>query len=224
MPRPQKKYHYIYKTTCLVTGKFYVGMHSTDNLDDGYLGSGKILNYSRKKHGDQNHKKEIIEMCPSREALKLREREIVNEQLLADSLNMNLKYGGDGGGKLWNQQHSEKFHKAGYRAMMAIKDLSAASKKAWSNHREKMEVTCKATLIRVQPKAVIAAASERSNEKRKATFAAIGHQQGTKNSMSGKIWMTKDGISKPQPKHLMEELINCGWEKGRVLKIRSDGW
>lgn len=95
--RRQKKYHYIYRTTCQITGKFYVGMHSTDNLEDGYLGSGKILGYSRKKHGDENHKKDIIEMCPTREALKLREKEIVNEQLLADPLNINLKYGGEGG-------------------------------------------------------------------------------------------------------------------------------
>lgn len=97
MPRRQKKYHYIYKTTCQVTGKFYVGMHSTDDLNDGYLGSGKILGYSRKKHGDENHIKEILEMCSSREALKIREQEIVNEQLLADPLNINLKYGGEGG-------------------------------------------------------------------------------------------------------------------------------
>lgn len=109
MPRPQKKFHYIYKTTCLVTGKFYVGMHSTDVMDDGYLGSGKILGYSRKKHGDENHKKEIIEMCPTREALKLREKEIVNEQLLADPLNMNLKYGGEGDGGIWSPEHFTRF-------------------------------------------------------------------------------------------------------------------
>lgn len=97
MPRLQKKYHYIYKTTCKMTGKFYVGMHSTDDINDGYLGSGKILGYSRKKYGDENHVREILEMLPSREALKAREKEIVNEQLLANPLNINLKYGGDGG-------------------------------------------------------------------------------------------------------------------------------
>lgn len=113
MPRPQKKYHYIYRTTCLTTGRFYVGMHSTDNLDDGYLGSGKVLWYSRQKYGDEQHRKDIIEMCPSREALKLREKEIVNEQLLADPLNINLKYGGDGGGKWWNEEHRKKAQAAG---------------------------------------------------------------------------------------------------------------
>ena len=37
------KYHYIYKTTCNVTGKYYIGMHSTSNLNDGYIGSGRRL-------------------------------------------------------------------------------------------------------------------------------------------------------------------------------------
>lgn len=30
MARRQKKYHYIYKTTCTVNGKYYIGMHSTE--------------------------------------------------------------------------------------------------------------------------------------------------------------------------------------------------
>jgi hypothetical protein len=72
-------------------------MHSTDNLDDGYLGSGKILGYSIGKHGRENHKKEILKFCKSRDELKLLEATIVNEELLADPLCINLKYGGEGG-------------------------------------------------------------------------------------------------------------------------------
>lgn len=30
----RRKYHYIYKTTCSITNRFYVGMHSTNNLED----------------------------------------------------------------------------------------------------------------------------------------------------------------------------------------------
>jgi hypothetical protein len=76
-----KRYHYIYKTTCKITGKFYIGMHSTDKLNDGYLGSGKILWYSRKKYGDENHPIEILEFCSTRAELKIREKQIVNEDL-----------------------------------------------------------------------------------------------------------------------------------------------
>ena len=35
MARKEKQYHFIYKTTNLLSGKYYLGMHSTDNLQDG---------------------------------------------------------------------------------------------------------------------------------------------------------------------------------------------
>lgn len=37
------RYHCCYITTNTVNGKSYVGMHSTDNLQDGYIGSGIAL-------------------------------------------------------------------------------------------------------------------------------------------------------------------------------------
>ena len=71
--RKERRYHYIYKTTCIITGRYYIGMHSTDNLDDGYLGSGKRLWFSINYHGKENHTKEILEFLDSRKLLKERE-------------------------------------------------------------------------------------------------------------------------------------------------------
>src|SRR4030067_1662427 len=94
----RRKYHFIYKTTCLVTGKEYYGMHSTDDLNDGYLGSGVILRRSIKKHGKENHVREIFgDFLSDRENLRLKEAEIIDDHRLKDPRCMNLVLGGYGG-------------------------------------------------------------------------------------------------------------------------------
>ena len=62
-----KKYNFVYKTTNLINKKIYVGVHSTDNLDDWYLGSGKRLLLAIRKYGKENFKREIISFVDSRE-------------------------------------------------------------------------------------------------------------------------------------------------------------
>ena len=98
MRRPQRRqFHNIYKISNKLNGKYYVGMHSTDDIDDGYFGSGKYLRHSINKHGKENHEMKILEWFSSRNEAALREAEVVNEELLADPLCMNLKFGGEGG-------------------------------------------------------------------------------------------------------------------------------
>lgn len=92
----RRKHHYIYKTTCLETNKYYIGMHSTDDLEDGYLGSGKVLWYSIKKHGKENHIREILEFLPDRKSLTNREQQIINEEILNDPMCLNIRLGGHG--------------------------------------------------------------------------------------------------------------------------------
>lgn len=104
----KRKFHYIYKITRF-DGKYYIGMHSTDDLQDRYFGSGKKITRSIKKYGKEFHSKEILEFLPSRAALKLREKELVNEELLADVKCMNLTIGGlGGGGNNWKYAHTDE--------------------------------------------------------------------------------------------------------------------
>jgi len=73
-------------------------MHSTDDMDDGYLGSGKILRNSINKYGKENHIREIYgDFLPDRESLRLREAEIIDNHRLMDPKCMNNKLGGEGG-------------------------------------------------------------------------------------------------------------------------------
>jgi hypothetical protein len=143
MARKPHTYHYIYKTTCKVNDKFYIGMHSTSNLEDGYIGSGKRLWNSIKKHGKENHGIEILEWFPDRSSLKEREKEIVNESLLQEPMCMNLQIGGGGG--FINEEHKEKATRAGGKAFSTrmktdddfrqniIKQLSEHALENWQN-------------------------------------------------------------------------------------------
>ena len=94
--RRESKYNYLYKTTCSLTGRFYYGMHSTDKLDDRYLGSGRELSRSIKKYGKENHYKEIIVFYPTRKELKEGEKLLITEEVRQNPKCMNLALGGGG--------------------------------------------------------------------------------------------------------------------------------
>lgn len=66
----------IYKTTNLVNGKQYIGKDKHNNPN--YLGSGTILRLAIRKHGKNNFKKEILEVCSSNEELIEREEYWLN--------------------------------------------------------------------------------------------------------------------------------------------------
>lgn len=88
-------FHFIYKTTRF-DGAFYIGVHSTNDKDDTYMGSGTKIRRSIKKHGTAQHTREILEFLPTREAAFEREKELISKEILADPACMNLMIGGSG--------------------------------------------------------------------------------------------------------------------------------
>ena len=60
---------FVYKTTNPLNGKIYIGQHTTENIDDGYLGSGVILQKAFKKYGKENFTREIIALADTQEDL-----------------------------------------------------------------------------------------------------------------------------------------------------------
>ena len=209
MPRKQKKYHFIYRTTNLLNGKFYVGMHSTDDLEDGYVGSGKILGYSIRKYGLENHKCEILECFSSRDELKKREVEIVNEELLADPLCMNLKFGGTGG---WDHISSEMKSNAAKSSNRSISKILASSKRRATWNKE--QHAC--GKIRYDN---FSGKTHSDETKRKMSLVA-SNRTGSKNSQFGSCWIFNETSleSIKIRKEDLEDWINKGWKLGRKIK------
>lgn len=90
-----KQYHYFYKITNKVNGHFYYGIHSTKDLNDGYMGSGKRLHYAYKKYGIECFEKEILKFFDTRKEASKYEAEVVNETLILDDNCYNICLGGD---------------------------------------------------------------------------------------------------------------------------------
>ena len=218
MPRKQHTYHYIYKTTCKVTEKFYIGMHSTSNLEDGYIGSGKRLWNSINKWGRENHEFEILEYLPNRSSLKEREREIVNEGLLQDPMCMNLKIGGEGG--FCNEEHKRKWVKAGSLAGRITLNKKYTNSEWIKNKSDKFIETIK-NLSDEKRQSMMSGWNNRKGKLHKQeTKDKIGKtnsisQKGERNSQFGKMWIT-DGINNNRIDK--NSMIPEGWKKGRKIK------
>jgi hypothetical protein len=221
MARKKANIHYIYKTTCNVTKRWYVGMHSTTKLDDGYMGSGKILRYSLRKYGIENHTKEILEFLPTREELVLREIEIVTKELMSDGLCMNLKEGGQGGffsveavkkgrvitDKILEEKYGSDFRKIvikNYRNSLSDDDKLILSNKIKEAHKN----------INFNFKTF---EGKSHSEETKKLMSAVkkGTGTGETNSQYGTCWITKDGVNKKIKKEDLDTYLNQDWVKGR---------
>lgn len=79
----------------MVNGKIYIGKHSTDNIYDGYMGSGTMIKRSINKYGLENFTKEYLAFCDNEETLNYLERYYIKKY---KSTNVNIGYNITGGG------------------------------------------------------------------------------------------------------------------------------
>lgn len=203
--------HILYKTTCTVTNRYYIGMHSTKNLNDGYIGSGKRLWRSIKKHGKENHVMKILEFLNSREELIEREKFIVNEDLLKDPMCMNMVIGGEGGaGHMTKQQLS----KGGKKTLT----------KNWKDpeYVDKMKKIASKTFIRLHKDGLLKGYPNWTGKRHKQeTKDKIGQansisQKGERNSQFGTMWINNGDENKKIKKTEFEHHEFKDWKIGRI--------
>jgi len=95
-PDINRKYNYVYKITCKVNGKEYIGVHRTNNMEDGYMGSGKMIKWAISKYSIENFQKDILHVFPTYKEALLKEKEIVTVEYANRTDTYNLREGGYG--------------------------------------------------------------------------------------------------------------------------------
>ena len=205
-------YFTIYKTVNLLSGKFYIGMHQTENLSDGYIGSGKLLHQAVKKYGIENFSTEILFVLDSADEMYAKEMELVTEELVRDVNCYNISLGGNGGNRLsiesdlWSVAHLDKMRNKWIELkttdpVAMAKDKQNASERFKKAHREGK--------IRYD---TFTGKTHSDETKLKMSKYLKGLSSGEKNSQFGTMWITDGTIDK---KISCESVIPDGWRRGR---------
>ena len=226
-------FYYLYQITNLVNNKIYVGVHKTKDMNDGYMGSGKVIKRAMEKYGTGNFRKDILETFQDAKSMYAREKELVTEEFLEREDVYNLRRGGHGGFDYINKTpglnnrlsegynrsvspfvNPEKYthlnieeirKKAAVSSALRMKKIHDDRKKNKTDFYEKLWRKGNSPEARAKAK-----------KTQKETFKKIGHSIGKKNSQFGTCWISheKFGIKKCKKTEL-DGYINNGWIKGR---------
>lgn len=205
-------FYTIYQITHIESGKIYIGKHQTKKLDDGYMGSGKVLRCAIKKHGIENFEKVILHVFDSETEMNAREAELVSEEFVAREDTYNLCPGGRGGfGYINNsdirrtdgmlgKKHSDAT-KAKIRDSQIGKYISLETREKISKSRNSIEPWNKGKSLSVE---------DRKNKSLS--------QMGKRNSQFGTMWITNGSENRKINKNIT---IPPGWLPGRKIKRNS---
>ena len=208
-------FYTVYKTTNLINGKIYVGLHVTSNLEDDYLGSGSQLKSAVKKYGKENFKREYIKICNSPEEMYELEADIVNEDFVKRSDTYNMKTGGTGS---WYHVNSNPEQKRKTSSIGGVKtsnrDTNPFKDPEWQKNFNSMNnpEIVKAIGIKANSPDAIA--------KKKATWKETGRGKGNKNSQFGTCWVTHSELgNKKISKDDLDKFLTLGYTKGRKIIV-----
>lgn len=199
-------YFFTYKTTLLDSNKYYVGRHSTLNLNDGYCGSGKWVRSIKDKN---KLKVEILKFFNSESELLVGEKQLIAENINnTNCMNFNNNSVGFSSGKLnpnsnpdkksilserikgpknpmYGKTHTEEY-KQRLRDQKLGKPLSDDIKKKISKGISKARTGSKLTLEGRKKLSISRKQQIANNERSVPTFAGLQHKQSTKEIMSFK--------------------------------------
>ena len=220
-------FYTIYKITNKLNNKFYIGKHKTNDLDDGYMGSGTLLHRAYQKYGTDNFTKEIILLCETESEMNNKEKELV---VVDPRISYNLTGGGYGN---WNHINNNNDR---YK-----KDKSKGRKAADAAMDTKYGQNWRSDIGKIGSKARMEKYPNLSSETAKRNHQ-LGHfdwtgrkhtpetlaklkiahkdiHAGEKNSQFGTCWVNNGIDNKKIKKEEFDNYLNIGYIKGRKMSL-----
>lgn len=224
-------FYTVYQTTNLVNGKTYIGMHTTSNVDDLYLGSGQLLKTAIQKHGKASFKKEVLFVFDNAEDMAAKETELVNRSFVDREDTYNLVPGGFQGDS-WYQSRkgfvyfSELQSQRGKKGQEVQKKLWLTSSE-WSTRQSKLrsEATRKlyADGIFRPPPGTFKGKKHSSETRLKMSLAKKGIYEGAGNPSFGSVWVCiPNEMEKKVPAPDVPSYLEGGWIRGRKSGQKSN--
>lgn len=211
----EKKHNIVYKIVNRVNENSYIGVHKTDNLADGYMGSGVVIKRAIAKYGIENFNKEVLfDFSTYQEALA-KEKEIVDDEFLARSDTYNLRRGGTGGFDYINKTHKNRYPRTEeWYALMKIVNKDNA-KKYWDsltpeesrNKHRSMGIKSQKVIKKKYPNGIWKGRRHSEESKIKISCSRKGKQT---TSTLGKHWFTNG------EENVIAFECPEGWKKGRI--------
>jgi group I intron endonuclease len=202
-------FYTIYQITNKINGKIYIGKHQTTDLNDGYMGSGKILRRAQEKHGLDSFVKDILYVFETEEEMNAKEKELVTEEFCLMNTTYNLCQGGHGGFSFINREGKHLYGKNG-QSGYGLENLKDWTGLALSEeHKAKISQSLKGQQTWWIGKTHCEESKRKIGEKNSIA------QSGNKNSQFGSMWIT-NGTENKKIKSI--DNIPETWYKGRVIK------
>ena len=216
-------FYYLYEITNQVNGKIYIGVHQTNDIDDGYMGSGTLLRQAIKKHGIGSFTKKILRFFDTADEMFQAEREIVTEEFTTRKDTYNINVGGDGGWFAANRNHNNRgnWRRIGF---MRLLDEGINAHERWYHglsDEEKKEYNDKISnglKEKIKIRGHWWQGKKHSKKKKKKmheTHERLHYQAGSKNSQYGKHWWNNPVTG--ESKLLRNDEVPKGWLQGRKM-------
>ena len=223
----ERKHNIVYRTTVRTEGKeyFYVGKHSTDVLEDGYLGSGPKFRKFLREHPNSEISREILSDWETVEEALLEEERVVTLGMLRNPFCLNSIRGGgtfDTTGRVpsLNERKSQAEKMRGHavseeqrkKISEKLKGRKGATRgRVWVSLGEEKRLVDPENLQKWLDAGYIKA-------------RPVASSQGVEDFHKNSVWIHRGIENKIIRKSELESYLEQGFEEGRVLEKGKRVW